>query len=341
MGEFKPREFKTVLVTGGAGFIGSNLVHRLLQESDHSEGAGLKIIVFDSFRHGHTMNLNAVKSHPNIRIIHGDIRDKVHVDNAINGVDLVYHLSSIVGIKHYCEDPLEVIDVNVVGTRNVIEGVLKRNIRMLFTSTSEIFGKNPNIPWKEDDDRVLGSTRIERWSYSTSKAVCEQMLFALAKHKGLRCCVVRFFNVYGPRQNPIFVISQGVKRVLRNERPLMYDSGEQSRCFTFVDDAVEGMILAANSEDAIGESFNIGSNIPTCIREVNEIIIEEAGKKGQLQPEKIDTAQKYGDRYEDILNRVPDVTKAAKILNWSAATPLRKGIKIFIEWAKDNQWWLD
>lgn len=166
------------------------------------------------------------------------------------------------------------------------------------------------------------------------------MIFALTKHKGLRCSVVRFFNIYGPRQNPIFVVSKGVHRVLRDQQPLRYGSGEQARCFTYVDDAIDGMILAAYSDQAVGQVFNIGSDSPTSIREVNKIIIEEAGKSDFLDVEQVDTQAMYGDRYEDIHNRVPDVSKAAQVLNWKARIPLREGIRAFIEWAKANRWWL-
>lgn len=332
---------QSILITGGAGFIGANLIGQLLRENGEPGAMhSRKIIVFDFFNRNQHSNLQEYSSNPNIEVVHGDVRDLKEVDRVTDGVGQIYHLSSIVGIEHYCEDPLEVIDINVTGTRNVLQCALKKDIRMLFTSTSEIFGKNPKVPWKEDDDRVLGSTKIERWSYSTSKAVCEQMIFALAKRKGLRCSIVRFFNVYGPKQNPIFVISQGVYRVLRNERPFIYDSGEQTRCFTYVDDAVDGMIRAANNDKAVGEAFNIGSNIPTSVREVNEVIIEEAGKKDRIVAEQIDTLAKYGDQYEDIPCRIPDVTKAAIVLNWKANVPLRKGIKMFIEWAKENTWWL-
>ena len=136
---------------------------------------------------------------------------------------------------------------------------------MLFASTSEVFGKNPNPPFAEDDDRVLGSTRTARWSYSTSKAMAEHLVFAMHAAYGLPVTVVRYFNVYGPRQNPIFVISQTIHRILNGRQPLLYDSGDQTRCFTYVDDAVAGTLLAADSDAAIGEAFNIGSMTETTI----------------------------------------------------------------------------
>jgi UDP-glucose 4-epimerase len=245
-----------------------------------------------------------------------------------------------VGIEHYCKDPLEVIDVNILGTRYVAEMALKRNFRVIYASTSEVFGRNPKIPWSEDDDRVLGSSTVDRWSYSSSKSLCEHMLFALSQYRGLRCSIVRFFNVYGPRQNPIFVVSRGVQRVLNGKSPIIYDSGEQNRCFTFIDDAIEGMILASESEDAIGEAFNIGSDTPTTIREVNEIILELGDPSGKISLESLDTRELYGSKYEDIGLRVPNNSKAANVLGWRPTTSVRDGIASTIEWAKTNDHWL-
>jgi len=216
---------------------------------------------------------------------------------------------------------------------------LKNEIKILFTSTSEIFGKNPNVPWSEDDDRVLGSTKIDRWSYGTSKAMCEHMIFAMNKNLGLPAVIVRFFNAYGPKQPPYFVISQSIHKILHNEEPLLYDSGNQTRCFTFVEDIVEGAILADKTQKADGDVFNIGSNKETTIREVIEMVIELAGKKDEINWKNLDTSEHYGRKYEDIPKRIPDVSKAKRILNWEAKTDLRDGLKKTIDWAKQNQWW--
>lgn len=329
------------MVTGGAGFIGANLVRRLLSENESGQAAHTnRVIVFDSFARGQNSNLAEFEADPNLTIWQGDVRDLQEVDRATEGVDQIYHLSAIVGVDRYCEFPLEVIDVNVMGTRHVFECAQKKNIRVLFASTSEIFGKNPAVPWQEDADRVLGSTNVDRWTYSTSKALGEHMAFALGKSHGLRCSIVRFFNVYGPKQHPSFVVSRGIYRVLRNERPLVYDSGEQNRCFTYIDDAIDGMCLAANSDAALGEAFNIGDNTPTTIRQITDMIIEEADQKGQIEAEFVDTSKTYGDGYEDVFERVPVTDKAAHVLGWKAQVPLRTGINHFIGWARRNDWWL-
>lgn len=322
------------LITGGSGFLGSRFVARLLEE-------GNKVVVYDNLSTGYSKNLEPFRKNRNYNFVKGDITDKGSLKKAMAGIDMVYHLSAIVGVKEYCRDPLKVVDVNVIGTRNVLELALKNEIKVLFASTSEIFGKNPKTPWKEEDDRVLGSTKIDRWSYATSKAMCEHMLFAMSKNHGLSSVIVRFFNVYGPGQPPYFVISQSVQKVLKNEQPLLYDSGNQTRCFTFVDDAIEGAMLASKSKKAGGDVFNIGSNKETSIREAIEMVIEIGGKKGRLTWKNLDTKKHYGESYEDIPRRIPDVSKAKRILGWEAKTSLRDGIKKTINWAKQNKWWLE
>jgi nucleoside-diphosphate-sugar epimerase len=165
---------------------------------------------------------------------------------------------------------------------------------VVFASTSEVFGKNPNPPFSEDDDCVLGSTKTARWSYSTSKAMAEHLVFAMHAAYGLPVTVVRYFNVYGPRQNPIFVVSQSIHRILNARQPLLYDPGDQTRCFTYVDDAIAGTLLAADSGAAIGEAFNVGSMTETTVRDVVELAIKIANVDSVSGPEAVDTAARYG-----------------------------------------------
>ena len=212
---------------------------------------------------------------------------------------------------------------------------------MVFASTSEVFGKNPQPPWAEDDDRVLGSTKTARWSYSTSKAMAEHLVFAMHTAHGLPVTVVRYFNVYGPRQNPIFVISQSIHRILNGRPPLLYDSGEQTRCFTYVDDAIAGTLLAADSDAAIGEAFNIGSMTETTMREAVDLAIRIAGVDAVTEPEIIDTAARFGGVYEDIPRRIPDSTKAQRELGWRLKVDVADGIRRTIDWARANPWYLE
>lgn len=323
------------VITGGGGFIGSHITKQLLDE-------GHEVVVFDAIPVDKLHRLEPFKSNLRFSFVQGDVTDKAALGKVLTrDVHTIFHLSAIVGIKHYIADPLKVVDVNVLGTRNVLEHAAKNGIKVVFTSTSEVFGKNPKSPWKEDDDRVLGSTKIGRWSYSTSKAMCEHMIFSMCENNGLSAVIVRFFNVYGPGQQPYFVVSQSIQKVLKGEEPLLYDSGDQTRCFTFVKDAVQGTLLAARSDAATGEVFNIGSNKESTMREVVELVIELGGKKGEIAWKQLDTTKHYGGSYEDIPKRVPDVSKAKSVLGWETTTTLREGLQQTIAWSRENQWWLD
>lgn len=298
------------LVTGGRGFIGSHLVDRLIARGDD-------VTVFD--------------------LAQGDIRDRDGLATAITGdIDIVYHLAAVVGVDQYLARPLDVIDVNFTGTRNVLELACKAGAKVVVASTSEVFGKNPAVPWAEDDDRVLGTTSADRWAYSSSKALMEHLTFAFARQHGLAATIVRYFNVYGPRQRPAYVVSRSIHRALNGLDMVVYDQGRQTRCFTHVDDVVEGTLLAGASPLAVGEVFNIGSMTETTIGEVVAEIAElTAGSWVN-----VDTAQRLGAGYEDLSRRVPDNTKARTLLNWHCSTPLREGLARTVEWARANPSWL-
>ena len=322
-----------VVVTGGYGFIGSHLTAHLLDRGD-------TVTVFDVAKNVRDTSIDFDR-HPNFRFVQGDVTNPEDLAAVLKaGVDKVFHLSAVVGIKNYVEDPLRVLDVNVIGTRNVLELSRRHDIRVIFASTSEVFGKNPNPPFAEDDDRVLGSTRTARWSYSTSKGMAEHLVFAMHSTYEVPVTVVRYFNVYGPRQNPIFVMSQSVHRILNGLPPLLYDSGEQSRCFTYVDDAVAGTLLAADNPAAIGEAYNIGSMTESTIRDVVELAIKTAAVDGVDRAEPVDTKVHYGSRYEDIPRRIPDSRKAQRELGWRLEVDVAEGIARTIDWARANPWWL-
>ncbi len=321
-----------VMVTGGCGFVGSHLVEFLLAR-------GCRVHVFDRVPLDRAVNLAAVRDHPQLSYTVGDLRD-IEAVRAFYRADAacLYHLASVVGVRNYLDDPLALIDVVVGGTRTLLDLAVAHSTRVLFTSTSEIYGKNPHVPWDENGDRVLGPTSVDRWSYSSSKAVCEHMLYALGRKAGLAFSIVRFFNVYGPRQSPIYVVSQSVYRALRGEAPRLYDDGRQTRCFTYVEDVMEGIWGASRDDKALGEAFNLGNPVETTMRAVVEMIIKEAGGGGGLEP--FETSREYGDTYEDIRRRVPSVDKAARLLGWRPSVPLDEGIRRTVAWARDNAWWL-
>jgi len=320
------------MVTGGAGFVGSHLVETLLAN-------GNEVHVFDVVPLEKARNLQAVRFHKNLHYFVGDLRKQEDIERFWQkDASVIFHLASVVGIKHYIADPLSLVDIVVIGTRIILKQAEKYNTKVVFASTSEVYGKNPAVPWSEDDDRVLGPTYVDRWSYATSKAVCEHMLYGMKKQSGLPFVIVRFFNVYGPRQNPDFVVSQSIYKAMRGEQPLLYDDGNMTRCFTYVEDIVQGLIMVAENPAANGEAFNLGNSVEVNMRYVIETVLEitesNAGYQEYL------TEKEYGKQYEDIIRRIPQVDRAAELLGWKAEIQLEEGILKTVEWAKQNQWWL-
>jgi dTDP-alpha-D-glucuronic acid decarboxylase len=315
-----------VVVTGGCGFVGSHLAEYLADQ-------GHEVTVFDAA----PAPAGAVAS---IRYIQGDVRDADAIDASIaEGTETVYHLSAMVGVDKYLGVPAEVVETNLLGTRHALRRSEAVGAKFVLASTSEVYGKNPQTPWAEDADRVLGSTAVDRWSYSTSKALAEHLTFAYVRQYGMRATIVRYFNVYGPRQRPALVVSRSVHRALRGLPPEIYDGGRQTRCFTYIDDAVAGTVLAATSVKADGECFNIGSNRETTIAEVVSTICELTGL--EIPAAALDTVASFGSRYQDIGRRIPDTTKARDVLGWEMSTSLRAGLSRTIEWARANPWWLE
>ncbi|MFG3701436.1 NAD-dependent epimerase/dehydratase family protein [Micromonospora sp. NPDC047620] len=317
-----------VVVTGGHGFIGSHLAERLVT-------AGADVTVLDGG--DPPPHLDLLRRHT--RHVRGDIRDPDRLAEAIApGVDLVYHLAAAVGVDTYLSDPLEVIDTNFVGTMRVLERATEVGARVVVASTSEVFGKNPAVPWSEDADRVLGPTTAQRWCYSSSKGLAEHLTFGFVQQHGLAASVVRYFNVYGPRQRPAYVISRSVHRALNGRPPIVYDQGRQTRSFTYVADAVEGTILVGACDRGIGEAFNIGSMRETTIAEAVALVGAVSGAAESAVA--ADTAEQLGAGYQDLPRRIPDATRARTLLGWSAETRLREGLTRTVEWARANPWWL-
>jgi nucleoside-diphosphate-sugar epimerase len=312
------------VVTGGCGFIGSHLVQSLLARGD-------EVVAFDG--------VPPPGRHRDVRYVTGDVRDADRVAEVIAaGVDIVYHLAAVVGVDQYLARPLDVIDINFTGTRTVLAQAARAGARVVVASTSEVFGKHPGVPWREDGDRLLGPTTTDRWAYASSKALAEHLTFAFSRQHGLDATVVRYFNVYGPRQRPAYVVSRSVHRVLNGLAPVVYDDGTQTRCFTYVGDAVAGTLLAAASPRAAGEVFNIGSTEETTVGAAVGLIAKLAGYDAAALS--VDPAAKLGPAYQDLLRRVPDTSKARDWLGWTCHTALQDGLAATIGWARANPWWL-
>ncbi|MEO7267957.1 MAG: NAD-dependent epimerase/dehydratase family protein [Knoellia sp.] len=317
------------LVTGGHGFIGLSLVEELLAR-------GEEVTVLDPSPPpaGH-----AVSTADRARHAVGDVRDAEMVRLLVaEDFDCIYHLASVVGVDQYIEDPISVLDTNVVGTHVLLRAAAEQGTRVVLASTSEVYGRNPDVPWSEESDRVLGPTSVDRWAYSSSKAVAEHLAFGLMRQGGLRASIVRYFNIYGPGQRPAYTLSRAIHRTLNGRPPVVYDSGNQTRSFTFVGDAVEGTIRAAESEAALGRAFNIGSTFELSVLEATRVVCEAVGYEGDYA--RVSSLDRRA-QYEDIDRRVPDVRRAAAELGFTATTEVAEGVRRTVEWARHNQRWLD
>jgi UDP-glucose 4-epimerase len=319
------------LVTGGAGFLGSHLCNRLVD-------LGAEVLCFDNLSTGKIEYISKLLERPNFKFVKGDLLNLSEVKKIVKDVDVIYHLAAKVGVKHYVEDPIGVMTTNIYGTHNLLEAAVRRNVkRFLLASTSEVYGKNINVPLREDYERVLGPPSTDRWSYSTSKSVDEHLCNAYFRKYKLPTVILRYFNIYGPRQESSDyggVVSIFIRRVLENQPPLVHGDGKQTRSFTYVSDAVEGTIQAALREEAVGETINLGNPRETTINELAELIIKLAGKAGKLRPKHIPYEEFYGPWYEDVPRRVPDISKAEKILGFKPKITLEEGLKKTIEWYK-------
>jgi len=318
-----------ILVTGGAGFIGSYLTERLV-------GMGHNVKCLDNLSRGRYEYISHLKRRQNFRFLRSDILNKNALEKAFAQTRLVFHLAAKVGVKYYVEDPEGVIRTNIQGTENLLELARKKDIdRFVFASTSEVYGKNSAVPLREDSDRVLGPASVDRWCYAASKSVDEHLCNAYSRMYRLPIVILRYFNIYGPRQDTSdygSVVSILIRRALNNKNPLVHGTGTQTRSFTYIDDTVEATLKAARVKEAIGETINIGNPRETTINELARLVIRLAGKQGKLKPQRISHERFYGAWYEDIPRRAPDITKAREILEFQPKTSLEEGLVKTIEW---------
>lgn len=311
-----------VLITGGGGFVGSHLADAFLARGD-------EVVVLDNGSGAKTRHL---VGRPGFQHVRGSIFEADILDGLIAKCDLVYHLAAVVGVEHYVGDPFEVLNVNVNGTQTVLKMAFKHGRKVVFSSSSEVYGRNPKVPWHEDDDRVLGSTRIDRWCYATSKAAGEHFCFAYHA-MGLPVTITRYFNVYGPRLDRLDVgrvITIFLGQALRDEPLTVIGDGQQTRCFTFIDDAVRATVAAGVAPGTDGEVFNIGTDVETPILRLAEQIVQLSGSRSRITF--VPQSAVYGASYEDIARRVPEVTKMRTILGVRAETSLTDGLQRTIDW---------
>ena len=309
-----------ILITGGAGFIGSHLTDRLLTD-------GHQIKVLDDSSTGRAENLNQCKSDSNFDYVNGSVIDQKLLESVVKDVDYIFHLAAAVGVFNIVNHPLASLVTNIRGTENILEAALTKNTPVFLSSSSEVYGKNTSDSLKESDDRILGSPTTLRWSYSEAKAIDETLAFAYWTEKKLPTRIVRFFNTVGPRQVGAYgmVIPRFVSMALKNEPITIYGNGEQSRCFGHVYDVIDAVVSVAFSDKTLGKVINIGNNFEISMNDLAKRIIQETGSKSEIKY--LPYSEAYGDGFEDMERRVPNIDLIKSLTGWQPKRDLTQIIK--------------
>lgn len=317
------------LVTGGAGFIGSHLCDALIARGD-------SVVVLDDLSTGNVTNLKQLEGNSDLELHKGSILDKELVAKLVSSVDSIVHMAAAVGVLTIVDNALESLKVNLQGTENVLEAANKFGKSVLVSSTSEIYGKNTQVPLNEESDRVIGSPLKSRWSYSEAKAIDESLAYFYHTEKGLPVKIIRLFNTVGPRQVGTYgmVIPRFISAALKNENISVYGSGKQSRCFCHVADAIRAILLVLDSDKANGQVFNIGSNQEITISELAKKVISLTKSKSQI--EVFPYEQAYSPGFEDMQRRVPDTTKIKDTLGWEPSLSLEDIVSDIVEYLRQK-----
>jgi UDP-glucose 4-epimerase len=304
-----------VLITGGAGFIGSHL-------ADHYVNAGHTVTLLDNFSTGSKSNIAHLDD--KVTIVNGDIRNIDLIDQLTKDSELVLHMAAALGVNTILKSPLESISTNITGSEVVLNAAAKYKKRIIIASTSEIYGKNPKQPLSETDDRVVGAPQKIRWTYSDAKAIEEAMAFALHQEKQLPVTTVRLFNTVGPRQTGRYgmVVPRFVRAALKNEPLTIYGDGTQSRVFCHVDDAVQAIASMAATDSTIGDVYNVGGTGEVTIKQLAEQVLSVTGSKSEITYTPYSEAYPAG--FEDIQRRVPDISKVKNAIGWAPTKDLKQ-----------------
>lgn len=316
---------ETFLVTGAAGFLGSNLC-RVLLERGHAVQA------VDNLSQSTMLNVEPFLGHPRFRFAREDVRDEAAMHRLAEGAVVLVHLAAF-KIPRY-GNALDTLLVNTHGTESLLKAAAAVKARLVFASTSDVYGKNPRLPFAESDDLHLGETTVKRWAYATSKIMDEHLCFAYQQERGVRVTIVRLFGSYGPGQNRTWwggPQSVFIDSALRGQPMDVHGDGQQTRSFTYVDDAVDGIVRAMLSERAVGEIFNIGNTKPVTIQSLAEMVWRLAGT-GEPKIRRV-SYQAFG-RYEDVRARVPDIGKARELLGFEPRVGLEDGLTRTIAWQR-------
>jgi UDP-glucose 4-epimerase len=319
-----------VLVTGGAGFIGSHLAEALLAR-------GSNVVVLDDLSTGRYRNVRHLLDDPHFKLVEGSVLDLDLVKDLVAGCDQVYHLAAAVGVRLIVDRPLQSLITNIKGTENVLDAAHLHRTKILITSSSEVYGKSRNGPFKEDDDRILGSTRKLRWSYSTSKAVDEILAFTYHKELGLPTVIARLFNTVGPRQSGQYgmVLPRFIGQALRGDAITIYGDGTQSRVFTYVGDVVEALIRLMDSPEAEGEVFNVAGDQEITIADLARLVVAKVGSSSTLRY--LPFEEVYGDGFEDTPRRVADTHKLEQAIGYRCNTSLEETVELLVRHARETR----
>jgi UDP-glucose 4-epimerase len=318
-----------ILITGGAGFIGSHL-------SDHLLGQGHDVTIIDDLSTGSMDNIREAKEHHRFRYFIDTIFDKPLLAELIDDADVVFHLAAAVGVLNIVESPVRTIETNVGGSELVLELAAKKKKRVLIASTSEVYGKSTKFPFSEEDDLVLGPTTKGRWSYACSKAIDEFLALAYHRERKLPVTIVRLFNTVGPRQTGRYgmVLPTFVRQALCGVPLTVFGNGEQSRCFAHVEDIVKGLVQCISCDAAVGHVFNLGKTEEVTMNALAEKVIEATESTSTVRYLTYDEA--YGKGFEDMQRRVPDISKARQWFGYTPTQSLDDIVKSVVAYCKLN-----
>jgi UDP-glucose 4-epimerase len=317
------------LITGGAGFIGSHLAEALIDN-------GHRVTAIDDLSTGSAKNLAAIRAHSKFKLVVDTVANVPVVTELIDSADIVIHLAAAVGVKLIVESPVRTIEINVHGTEVVLNAAAKKGRRLIVASTSEVYGKSQQIPFREDQDLVLGPSTKGRWSYAASKLIDEFLALAYWKERKLPTTVVRFFNTVGPRQTGRYgmVIPTFVRQALSGQPITVFGSGEQSRCFCHVADIIQGVQALAANDGSVGEVFNLGGNEEITILKLAERVKMLCDSPSPIRRISYDDAYEQG--FEDMLRRVPDTTKSRRLIGFEPKRTLDEIINDVIAFERRN-----
>jgi len=318
-----------ILITGGAGFIGSHLAEALLSNGD-------EVIILDDLSTGSYQNIEHIDDGKRLRLIVDNVCDEKIVNECVKDVQAVFHLASAVGVNMIIDQPIRTIETIVGGTETVMRSCARYRRPILITSTSEVYGKGIKVPFKEDDDCVMGPTTKRRWSYACAKALDEFLAMAHWYHSKLPVVIARLFNTVGPRQTGQYgmVVPRFIRQGLRGEPITVYGDGSQSRCFGHVKDIVNALIPLSKNSRAYGQVFNIGSDEEITMLDLAKLVCEMTGNKSEIVF--IPYQQAYGEGFDDMQRRVPDLSKIKKLLGYEPKHDLRNILQDVIEFEKSR-----